>query len=514
MTSELQFKEIPETIDAFKAAYLTEVDLHAKTRAQLEAAVQHYREQIRVLNRSYFGRKADIVTDLMFDEAEVVVAAATAPVPEIGGQTEDEKKPPRKQKRKAIPDHLPRTIVQHDLPEDKKICAIHGAALQKIGVEVTEELEYIPAKFRVISHETPKYGCRNCEGGIVQAKREERLIPGSIASPGLIAQIAVSKYLDHLPLYRQEAIYSRFGVELTRASMAMWMIRLGDAAVPIINMLCEDLLESPVVQCDETPLTVIEHEGIRKSRRSYIWVAARWAAQRNVIIYRHDLTRGAGVPLQIFEGYSGYFQVDGYKGYDSLCARDGVIRVGCMAHVRRKFTSILKAVAKKQRDSHPAAHVVKLIRRLYAIEDKVRGLTPDERLTARQSEAPPIFDELQKFVDVEIDAVPPKTVYGTALHYARNELPRIRRYLDCGSVEIDNNLTENAIRPFAVGRKNWLFADTVAGARASANIYTLLMTAKANGLDPVAYLTKLITKLPSCRTADDYAELLPYGAAH
>jgi transposase len=337
------------------------------------------------------------------------------------------------------------------------------------------------------------------------------LIPQSYATAGLLAQIGVSKYLDHLPLYRQEQIYTRLGVHLTRQVMADWMIKLGEALKPLIGLMHERILDGPVVHADETPVKILTKDGVRTSHQAYMWQISRWGP-KPLVVFEFDMSRKKEVAEKLLGSYVGYIQIDAYAGYDLLFGDTSPrTRVGCMAHVYRKFRDFLASLSTKEhRLGHPARKIMKLIEKLYDIEEICRPFTPEARRTYRlDQDAEKIFDNLALLIADERQSVANSSPYYAALRYANDELPHIRHYLKHGSVELDNNLAENAIRPFALGRRNWLFMCTEDGAEASANIYSLLISAKANGLEPVSYLTRVIEQLPHCVTTEDFEALLP-----
>lgn len=484
---------------------------------EIEKTHAYYKQQIAFIKQQYKmalrAMRPDIISSAalreLFDEAEMTVD------PKIETEIEDDDKThanPKKRKKKkpAIPDHLPREIIEQDVDEHEKTCAADGSALKPMGYDVKLELKFTPAKFEVVEYRFLKYGCDTCKGAPIRKPPLPALIPQSYASPGLLAQIAVAKFCDHLPLYRQEQIYSRAGVHLTRQVMADWMIKLGDAVKPLIGLMHERILDGPVVNADETPVRVLTKDGARTSHQAYMWQLSRWGP-KPLVVFEFDMSRKKEVAQKLLGSYSGYVQIDGYGGYDILFDdKSPRTRVGCMAHVVRKFKDLLASIEKDLRAAHPAVTIVKMVKALYDIEDVCRPFLPEARLAYRlEQEAVKKFDDLAQLVADEKQAVANSSPYYAALRYADDELPHIRHYLKHGAIEIDNNLTENAIRPFALGRRNWLFMCTEDGAEASANIYSLLITAKANGIEPVSYLTRVIERLPYCVTADDFEALLP-----
>jgi hypothetical protein len=292
--------------------------------------------------------------------------------------------------------------------------------------------------------------------------------------------------------------------------MAEWMIKLGLALNPLVGVMHEKILEAKVINADETPVKILTKDGVRTAAQAYMWQLSCWGA-RPLVLFEFDQSRKKRVAQKLMGGYSGYIQVDGYSGYDALFG-DGSprIRVGCMAHCVRKFNDFLKVLKADERRSHPAVKIVALIKELYKIEEQCQGLSYNDRKLKRlELGADEKFQTLEKMVALEKDQVSTKSPYYAALNYSSNELPLVRKYLEDGQIELDNNMAGNAIRPFALGRRNWLFICSERGAQASANIYSMLITAKANNIEPYGYLKSLIQKLPSCKTAEDYEVLLP-----
>ena len=411
--------------------------------------------------------------------------------------------------RKKLPESLPRVEVVYELSGDELICPHDGATLTEIGAVTSEQLDIVPAKIQVIRHIRKQYACA-CGQCIKTAAWPQQPIPKSMASPGLLAHITVSKYQDALPLYRQETILRRIGVELPRATLANWMIRSGTLVQPLINLLRDRMLEYDIIQMDETTVQVLKEPGKRAQAKSYIWVQRGGPPAQPVVLYDYDPGRSAGVPKRLLEDFKGYLQTDGYDGYNAVVAANGLTHLGCMAHARRKFTDALKAQGRNKKRGK-AHRGLALIRKLYRIEQQARQLKlkPPERYAHRQKHARPVCDEIRTWLEEALPQVPPSSATGTALNYLHNEWDKLIRYLDDGRLEIDNNLAENAIRPFVTGRKNWLFSVSVKGVKASANLYSLIECAKINDLEPYAYLRHVFTELPKVRTVEAIEALLP-----
>ena len=495
--------QLPDDIDALKSLVADQVGRNE----QLQSKVIILQEQLNLaLARRYAASSEKFAPDQirLFDEAELETQAVTSTEDETITVPEHTR---RKRGRKKLPEALPRVEVIHDLPDHERVCPHDGNPLAEIGAVTSEQLDIIPAKIQVIRHVRKQYAC-SCGQCIKTAALPPQPIPKSLASPGLLAHITVSKYQDALPLYRQETILKRIGVELPRATLANWMIQAGTLIQPLINLLRDCLLAYDILQMDETPVQVLKEPGKTAQSKSYLWLQRGGPPDQPVVLYDYDPGRGAGVPKRLLEGFKGYLQTDGYDGYNAVVAVNSLTHVGCMAHARRRFSDAVKAQGKnKQRGK--AHRGLALIQKLYRVEKQVRKLKPDARHEYRQRHARPIFGELRSWLDESLPQVPPTSATGKALNYLHNEWDKLICYLDDGRLEIDNNGAENAIRPFVVGRKNWLFSASVKGVKASANLYSLIETAKANGLEPYAYLRHLFTELPKAETVEAIEALLP-----
>jgi transposase len=473
------------------------------------------KEQIQNLTDKIYGRK----TEKISLDPNIQLSLFDMPEPElpIADEPEEITIPAHKRKkrgRKPLPASLPRIEVIHDLKEEDKLCPC-GCLKSRIGEEVSEQLDYIPARVQVIKNIRYKYACKNCEGTeddgptVSIARMPEQIIPKSIATPGLLAHILTAKFADALPFYRQEKQFSRIGIELPRATMCNWTMKILDVCGIILDMMKKSVCKSPVINIDETPLKVLKESGRSKS---YMWVFKGTPRGKPVILYQYHPSRSGDVPAEFLKDYKGIVQTDGYSGYKFLENNKNITHVGCWAHARRKFIEVTKAAGKNSSPGN-AGTALKYISKIYKIEKQAReqNLSPDELYIKRQSEAVPIFEEFRKWIDHTIEKVPPKSLLGKALHYTLGEWSNLIQYAEDGHVTPDNNTVENAIRPFVVGRKNWLFSDTPKGARASAAIYSLIETAKANGLEPYRYLKHLFTHLPKAMTENDFLALLPHN---
>jgi len=482
-------------------------------------------EQLRLLRAKLFGRsseKTPFEHPSLFNEAEqdtdgkeddatkidtddsTTGQETESAVITVSGHTRSPKG------RKPLSPDLPREEVIHDLPTEQKICGLDGHELVEIGREISEQLEIIPAQVKVLQHIRIKYGCPHCRQGVKIAPPPRRPLPKAMASASMLAYIATSKYADALPLYRQEVIFKRYGLDVSRTTLANWMIGSGRLMQPLINLIRDRMLEYGVIQMDETTVQVLKDAGKAASSKSYMWVQRGGSPTERAILFDYDPSRGGQVPRELLMGYQGWLQTDGYDGYLAIGAQLGVEHIGCWAHVRRKFVEAVKGAGKGGQHSK-AQQGVHWIAKLYAIEKRIRGRTPQERFEVRQREVPPILKDIREWMNELSPRVLPSSLTGQALGYMHGQWDRLIRYIEDGRLEIDNNGAENAIRPFVVGRKNWLFSDTVRGAKASANLYSLIETAKANGLEPYAYLRHVFEHIPAAQTLEEFEALLPWN---
>lgn len=465
--------------------------------------IRQLEEIIRTFQRKTFSGTSEQAAAAqlgLFNEAEEI-AADDAPEVAV--------KPHSRQRRgrPALPPELPREEVIHDLPEADKVCPHDGAALERIGEETSEQLDIIPAKVKVIRHVRLKYACPCCEGHVATATKPAQPLGKSMAAPGLLAYIATAKYADALPLYRQISQFARLGVALDRTTLANWMIRCGKLVQPLINRLTEQILDEPVIGMDETTVQVLDEPGKPARSNSYMWVMGAGPPGQRLRVYHYEASRSGDVPVARLEGFKGALMADGYSGYGAACRDHGITRLGCWAHARRKFFDAAKLQPKGKTGRPDQA--LALIGKLYQIERQAQELGAAKRHRLRQDKSQPIIDQLHAWLIKTLPRVAPKTKLGEALQYLHNQWPALVRYLDDGRYPIDNNAIENAIRPFAIGRKNWMFSKSPAGARASANLYSLIETAKGHGIEPYAYLRRVFKELPLVETVDDIDALLP-----
>lgn len=447
--------------------------------------------------------------DLFFNEAETL--ASTLPVAEERVKVPAHSR--AKRGRKPLDPALPREVIRHELPAAERICPHDGAELREIGLEASEQLDIVPAQVRVIRHERVKYACPCCDQGLRIAPAPARLIPKGLLTDGALAWVITSKYQDGLPLYRQAALLGRFGGELSRNTLAGSVVRVGVAVQPIINLLRDQLLDAEIIHGDETELQVLKEPGRAAQTKSYLW-AQMSGSGPPIRLFTYAASRSAQTALQLYEGARGALLTDGYEAYASVAQACALVHLGCWAHARRRFVDAEAALPKAARTpEQPATQFIAAIGELYAVEAAARELSVEQLLHLRQERSRPVLARIQTLLLAHLHSVLPGSLLGQALHYLSEQWPKLVRFVDDGRFPIDNNACENAIRPFVVGRRNWLFADTVGGAKASANLYSLIETAKANQIDPSRYLCALFAALPNAKCLEDYDALLPWRIA-
>jgi len=499
---------LPNNIEQLKEL-IVQLNQQLQEKNQKINSLQH---QLKSALQFRFGKKSEkLATQLgLFDEAilseeEQVLATEADQEITVASFTR------QKGGRKALPADLPREQIIHDLPEAEKVCAC-GHALHKMGEDKSEQLEFIPAQVKVLEHVRYKYACRQCEAGVKAAPLPAQPIPKSIATPGLLAHILISKFNDHVPLYRQEHILQRYQIELARSTLCHWVLSCGELFQPFIHLIRKNIIQLNYLCVDETPVQVLEEVNKINKSKSYIWVYLTGLPDNRLVLYDYQPTRRSTVVNTMLKDFKGYLQTDGYAGYHELQAKACIIAVGCWAHVRRKFMDIVKV----NKTEGKAWEAIKLIKQLYAIEKEAREkkLAFDKIKTLRQEKAKPIINGFKVWLEKTLLGVPPQSRLAKAIQYTLNQWPALTTYLDNGELMIDNNIIENAIRPFALGRRNWLFMGNERGATAAANIYSLIMIAKANQLDPYRYLRYLLEQLPLCKTNEQRELLFPQHCKH
>lgn len=487
-----------------------------KLEIRLTNEITRLRHQLNVLLQHRFGRKSEQLENpaqgYLFDEADLSESSLEkieTTDESITIASYERKKPGRK----PLPKELPRIQEIHDLEESEKLCSC-GHALTKIGEVKSEQLEFIPAQVHVIEHIRLKYACKQCEETIKLAAMPKQPIPKSIATPGLLSHILVSKFMDHLPFYRQEHILQRMGIDIERATLCHWAQKCGELLKPLINQMHDEMRGYDIGYADETVLQVLKEPNRPASSKSYMWLFIGGDPKKRSFIYEYHPSRGHEVADTFWKGFKGYLHTDGYSAYQVLFKNPtnsitGITGVHCWAHARRKYIEITKTTRKEG-----LAHwAVKHIAKLYQLEAwyKDKGLKPEEIYQARQKKPKLLLAQFKIWLDEQIRNVPPQSPIGKAMSYCLKYWDNLMRYLEDGRLEIDNNRTERSIKPFVMGRKAWLFHDSVKGAHAGAVIYSLIETCKDHSIEPYAYLKYVLTQIPYCQHPEEYEKLLPFN---
>jgi transposase len=514
---------LPDDVEALKALLLAQQAAHQQAIAQtLEHAmrhIDHLYEQFVLLRQRHFGASTEQSAGQahLFDEAEVLAAASTpnqdqAPIPSQSDAAADAGKKsagkPARGKRAPLPSDLPRVDIVHEVPQDQRLCPC-GTPMVEIGEDVSEQLDIVPMQVRVLRHIRKRYGCPGSAHAPVVAALPAQPLPRSNASPDLLAMLLTVKYADGLSLARFEYVLERAGVAVPRQTLARWVIGAAGVLQPLHNLIRDELFNASVIHMDETVVQVLKERDRSASSQSYMWVQTGGPPERPVVVFDYDPSRSGAVPVRLLEGYQGYLMTDGYDGYNALAKTEGIEHLACLAHSRRRFVEATRVQPKGKRGR--ADEAIELIGRLYGIEREYKAATDDERHLARQTRSVPILAELRAWLDATLPTVPPKTALGEALAYLHKYWSRLVRYTERGDLPIDNNRCENSIRPFAVGRRRWMFCDTPAGAHASAVIYSLIETARANGLEPYTWLRRVMRELPAAQSVEAIEALLPWN---
>jgi transposase len=476
---------------------------------QRDREIDKLRLIIRQLQRGQFGRRSERLDPdqlhLGLEELEADMARAESRQVGPGDKADQVDKPARL----AFPNHLPRQDVT--LEVDGRTCRHCGGPLHEIGVATSEMLDWVPASFRVVRIHRPKHGRRAC-GTIHQAPAPERLIAKGMATPALIAQVLVSKYCDHTPLYRQAQIFARYGVELDRSTLANWVGHACWWLEPLQAVLAKTVFASPKLFADDTPIPVLD-PGRGRTKTGRLWVYTRDDRPWNgpdppAAVYLYSPDRKAERPAVHLSNFSGVLQVDGYAGFERLTAK-GVVLAACWAHARRRFYDLHQGTG-----SPIAAEALRRIAELYVIEERIRGHAAEERRRMREIASKPIIEAMQAWLQQELARIPPRGTLAEAIRYALSRWPALCRFLQDGRIDIDNNPVERAIRPIALGRKNHLFAGSDGGGDRWAMICSLIATAKLNGVEPYAYLKDVLERLVAGHPMSRIGDLLPWTWQH
>jgi transposase len=491
---------------------------------QLASRLHWFEEQFHLLRHKRFGKSSERTVPeqrSLFNEAEITAEQEPAPEAELETITYERKK----RGRKPLPEDLPKERIEYELPEEEQYCPNCNEHMHKMGEEVRSELNIIPAQVKVIEHVRFKYGCRNCEKNsdtvtIKTAPAPQPVIKKGYASPSSVSYVMTAKFVDGVPLYRQEKHIERLGLKISRSVLSDWMLKGSERLEPIYAAAHKELINRQVAHADETTLQVLQEPGRSAETKSYMWLYRTGRDDvSQIVLYDYQETRAGEHPRKFLSGFKGYLHVDGYSGYDGLEESTGtdeppdVKLCCCWSHFRRKFDEAMKGQPPGKRQGGRAKEALERINQLFSIERGLEKYRPERRREARQEKSLPVVEDLRRWLDGIKGDILPKSLLGMAVTYGINQWKKLVRFLEDGRVELSNNRAERSIKPFVIGRKNFLFCNTPQGARSSAVIYSIIEMAKENGLNPHAYLTHLFERLPNMDTSDAAAieALMPWN---
>lgn len=474
--------------------------------SELELKLKWFEEQHKLHLSKLYGAKSEKTSTeqlSLFNEAELE-AKPEVPEPTIEEITYKRRK--KQGQREEMLKDLPVETIEYRLSEEEQTCDC-GNQLHIMGKEVRKELKIVPAQVSVVEHIQYVYSCRDCEKNNINtpvkiAKMPKPTLPKSIASSSAIAYVMSEKFVKGVPLYRQEQEWQRLGVEISRQTMANWMIQSSDRWLkPIYERMREHLLEKDILHADETTLQVLKEHGRSAESNSYMWLYRTGRDESPIVLYDYRTTRAAKHPARFLENFKGYLHVDGYDGYNNLSE---VKLVGCWAHARRYFVEAIKILPPQKSETPTASEDgLAFCNKLFEIERELHDVKPEERYEQRILKSKLIIDDFKEWLQYQSRSAAPKTPLGKAVQYCRNQWEKLTAFLLDGRLELDNNRSERAIKPFVIGRKNWLFSNTPKGATSSAVIYSIVETAKENGLNPFEYLKYLFDNLPNADISDN-----------
>jgi transposase len=525
---------LPHDIGALQALLVAQQNAHLCAIQSLHQVVQAARDEdhayvMRMLEQAALARQRMFGTSSeqtsaqsrLFDEAEVLCQSSTdeydtAPIAaedaqnttDAAANTTKAASKPARGKRAPLAAGLPRVDVVHDVPEAQRTCAC-GTPMVLIGQDISEQLDIVPMQVRVIRNIRNRYGCPGSQHAPVTAPLPAQPLPKSNASADFLAMLYTVKFVDGMPLTRFGKVLVRHNAPVPSQTLARWVIAGSKLLQPLHNLMRDILLDHPLIYMDETGVQVLKEPGRAAAANSYMWVQSGGPPDKPVVLFDYDPSRSAAVPTRLLEGFKGYLMTDGYSGYNEIAKTPGIERLACWAHVRRYFVDAVRVQPKGKRGK--ADEAVALIGKLYCIEREFKTASPGDRHEARQSQSVKALAEIHAWMIKTLPLVTPKSALGTALAYMQNLWPLLTRYTERHDLPVDNNRAENSIRPFVVGRKSWLFSDTPAGAHSSAVIYSLVETCKANGVEPYAWLRRVLRELPAAKTVEEVEALLPWN---
>ncbi|WP_038261786.1 IS66 family transposase [Peptoclostridium litorale] len=493
---------------------------NAKLQHELEMAnakIKWYEEQLRLSAAKKYGTSSDNVDEAQisfFNEAEIT-ARPEKEEPKLEEITYERSK--KRGTNKPSFDDLPVERIEYEIPENEQVCEKCSSSMHEMSVEVRKELKIIPAKVCIVEHVRKVYACRKCQNSgqntpVITAPMPEPVISGSFASPSLVAYLMYQKYSAALPLTRQEKIFSDFRIEISKQNMSNWIIKACELWLdPFFERLKEELLKETFIQADESPLKVLTKDGKPAGSKSYMWLYKSGAFGKKISLYEYQQSRSGKHPKNFLNGFSGFLQTDDYSGYNSV---ENVTRVGCFAHARRYYTDALKALPKESEIESTHAHkALEYFKRMFRFESEWKDLSANERFKMRNKNLKPAMEAYLSWLQEVQPKIVRKSKLGQAVNYSLSNWELLSNVLKDGQCELTNNAAERQIKPFVIGRKNYLFCKSPHGAKASAMAYSIIETAKMNGLNPFYYLKYLFEQLPNTKLSTPYAldHLLPWS---
>lgn len=507
-------KNLPNDIEQLKKLLL---DSHKKIN-DLEQQTEHWQlkyesllESFKLAQQHRYGASSEknILQEDLFDEADAPIPLDEQSNAEDAVKVAAHEREKRHPKRNPLPEHFPREEILVDVDAAEKVCAC-GCQKERFGESVSEQLDVVPPQLKVLRYVRPKYVCKACEGSISIAPLPPLLLPKAMVSASFVAYTITEKYNDHIPLYRQEMIWARYGVMIPRNSSCDWLMKTAEQCEPLWQLLRTHIRSGDYTQADETTLQVLSTSKNHSNRKKhYMWLYRGGPPDQIATVFDYQESRSGQHARNFLSGFKGYLQTDGYSGYDWVDEDPDRVRLACMAHARRPFAELVK-IAKKTGKAHQA---IAYIKKLYRVEEIARAesLSPQARYELRLKESKPILDCIKSWLEKSLPGTPAQSKLGKAIRYMLQRWEALTNYLKNGRLEIDNNLAENAIRPFTLGRKNWMFAGSARGAKAGALFYSLIKTAQDNGLEAYHYLRYILKQIPFCKTDEDYQALLPWN---
>lgn len=480
---------------------------------QHENTIQSLYHQIHLFRTARFGRKTEkgVVPEqlcLQFDEAVPTIEPVELPDVAEELETITYTRSKKNTGRKPLPKSLPYIEKIHDLSEDEKQCTC-GCTLTPMSDEITEQLDIVPQMTFRIVHIRKKYACKNCEDTIKLAKLPKQPLDKTMAAPGLLAAIIDSKFNRHMPLYRQEAMFKEANVSITRGTLSNWMIKSAKLLTPLVKLMEADIQAHDIAYADETPLQVLKEKDRLPTQKSYMWLFIGGAPDKRAFVYQYHPTRTHKVALDFFTDFKGYLHADCYQAYVTLGQKEDISHVACWAHARRYFVDVAK-IAKKEGLAH---QIIKLIGKLYHLEKELKDkkVMPEDVFVRREKDAKPILAQIKALLDEAQLKTSPKSPLGTAIFYSLNHWEALNIYLQDGRLEIDNNRSERSIKPFVIGRKNWLFHGNDIGAQAGSILFSLIETCKQHKVEVFSWLKYTLANIHLAETMEQLEKLLPYN---